>query len=198
MALTKNYARNPSVEQTELKKAFIHLLISEHFGQAYIPTPNPAAWPVDPKYINKWGAVVAFFERAFEWENMLYYYYPYFWGNKTSWGELILRQDLDPNFEDFLKAGAARVVVPVRPGFEGAMAHYHETGDVWLGGEMPDMFTEMYVSIINEIKSRNYAPGDEKCVAEWEVKLPTTLVMLKDDGDLPVWTSKVKCNPPDA
>jgi len=83
----------------------------------------------------------------------------------------------------------------VRPGFEGAMAHYHETGDVWMGEEMPDMFSDLYVSIIEEIKSRNYAPGEEKCVAEWDVKLPTTLVMLKDDETLPSWTSTVICKP---
>jgi hypothetical protein len=197
MMLTKNYARNPKVEHTELKKAFIHLLMSEHFGQVSIITPDPLVLPMDPKYIKKWGAVAAFFERAFEWENIIYYYYPYFWGRSANWGDMILRQDLDPQFEEFLKAGAARVVVPVRPGFEGAMAHYHETGDVWMGEEMPDMFSELYVSIIEEIKARNYAPGEEKCVMEWEIKLPTTLVMLKEDEKLPEWQSKIKCNPVD-
>ncbi len=185
MALAQNFARNPSVELTELKKAFIHLLMSESFGQVFYPTPDPDAFPADPTYVKKWGAVVAFFERAFEWENLIYYYYPYFWGRQARWAELILIQDMDVQFEEFLKAGAARVVVPVRPGFEGAMAHYHETGDIWMGEEMPDMFSDLYVSIIDEIKSRNFAPGEEKLVAEWEVKLPTTLVMLKDDAVLP-------------
>jgi hypothetical protein len=187
LALTRNYARNPSVERTELKKTFLHLLMSEHFGQVHFPAPPPDAFPPDPHYMKKWGAVVAFFERAFEWENMMYFYYPYFWGRKAKWGELVLIQDLDPQFEEFLKAGAARIVVPVRPGFEGALAHYHETGDVWMGEEMPDMFSDLYVSIIEEIKSRNYAPDEEQLLAEWEVKLPTTLVMLKEDADLPTW-----------
>jgi hypothetical protein len=188
VAQAQNFAHDPSIEQEELKKAFIALILSEQFSQAYRPTPNPLAFPPNPTAVTKWGAMVAFFERAFEWENLMYTYYPYFWGRQANWGELILIQDTDPQFETFLKAGAARVVVPVRPGFEAAVAHYQETGDDWMGDEMPDMFSDYYVSIIDEIKARNAAPGKEVVVAEWDLKLPTTLVMLKEDEKLPEWT----------
>ena len=197
MALVSNFAHDPSVEHEELKKAFIFLLLGEHFSQAYHPAPNPAALPPNTAYVKDWGAMVAFFERAFEWENIMFTYYPYFWGRQARWGELVLIQDIDPQFEAFLKAGAARVVVPVRPGFEGALAHYHETGDIWMGEEMPDMFSDYYVSIIEELKGRNFAPGKEICISEWDVKLPTTLVMLKEDATLPAWTPTGNCNPPD-
>ena len=36
-------------------------------------------------------------------------------------------------------------------------------------------------------KPRNAAPGEEVLVEEWDVKLPTTLVMLKEDDKLPDW-----------
>jgi len=160
-------------------------LLSEHFNHTYKPTPDPEIIPTDPIYMKNWGAMVAFFERAFEWENIMYTYYPYFWGRRARWGELILIQDISPQFEEFLKAGAARVVVPVRPGFEAALAHYHETGDVWMGEDIPDMFSPKYVSIIQEIKARNFAPEDEILVEEWDVTLPTTLVVLKKDAVLP-------------
>ncbi len=195
MALAQNFAHDPSIELEELKKAFIFLLLGEHFS-AYRPTPNPEAFPPNPTDVKNWGAMVAFFERAFEWENIMYTYYPYLWGRQARWGELILIQDTSPQFEAFLKAGAARVVIPVRPGFEGALAHYQETGDIWMGEEIPDMFSDFYVSIIDEIKARNFAPGKEICVSEWDVKLPTTLVMLKDDAKLPEWKPTVVCNPP--
>jgi hypothetical protein len=196
MALAQNFAHDPSIEEEELKKAFIFLLLGEHFWQAYQFTPDPEAIPPDPAIVRDWGAMVAFFERAFEWNNIMYTYYPYFWGRQGRWGDLILIQDADPQFEAFLKAGAARVVIPVRPGFEAALAHYQETGDIWMGEEIPDMFSDFYVSIIEEIKARNAAPGQEVCVAEWDVKLPTTLVMLKDDAVLPEWTPTVECHPP--
>jgi len=187
MALAQNFAHDPSIEEEELKKAFIFLLLGEHFGQAFHPTPDPEAIPPDPIAVRDWGPMVAFFERAFEWQNIMYTYYPYFWGRQGRWGDLILIQDADAQFEAFLKAGAARLVIPVRPGFEAALAHYQETGDIWMGEEIPDMFSDYYVSIIEEIKARNDAPGEEVCIEEWAVKLPTTLLMLKDDAVLPEW-----------
>lgn len=194
MALAKNFAHDASIQSGELKRSFIGLMLGEHFAQAYVPAPNPGQFPPNPTYIKKWGAMVAFFERAFEWENMMYSLYPYFWGRQSKWGELILIQDTDPQFEAFLKAGAARVVVPVRPGYEGALAHYQETGDLWMGEEIPDMFSDFYVAIIDEIKARNYSAANEICVSEWDVKLPTTLVMLKDDETLPTWEPDMDCS----
>ncbi|WP_433521298.1 hypothetical protein ACQPZ2_28640 [Nocardia pseudovaccinii] len=197
MSLATAFAHDSTTERQELKKAFIHLLMSEHFGDVYYPAPDPGQFPPDPRYVKQWGAVVAFFERAFEWEHLMYIFYPYFWGRRDQWSELVLIQDIDPQFEAFLKAGAARVVLPVRPGFEAALAHFHETGDVWMGEEIPDMFSDRYVSIIAEIKARNAAADAEVCVAEWEVRLPTTLVMLKEDAQLPQW-SPAACLPGDS
>jgi len=200
MLLARNYAHDPSVERNELKKAFIQLLMSEHWDKVNLPTPDPEVIPKDVPANERWGAVVAFFERAFEWENMMYVYYPYFWGRPERWAELVLIQDSDPNFEAFLKAGAARIVVPARPGYEGALAHYQETGNIWFGEDMPDMFSDMYVSIVEEIRARNAQPGQEVCVEQWDVILPTTLVMLRDDPSLPEWPSSMDCGqaPPDA
>ena len=191
-------AHDPSVTREELKRAFIFLLLGEH-PPAWLPTPAPAPAPPtatlpDPLAVREWGAMVAFFERAFEWENLMFTCYPYYWARPQRWQELVLMQDADPQFEAFLKAGAARVVVPVRPGFEAALAHFQETGDVWMGEEMPDMFGDHYLSIIDEIRAANYAPGKEVCVEQWKVTLPTTLVLLKDDATLPSWTP-TPCGP---
>jgi hypothetical protein len=197
MLLAKNYAHDPSIERTELKKAFTHLLLSEHWAKANVATPDPIALPKNLDQTKRWGALVAFFERALEWDNMLFYYYPYFWARPQRWPELILLQDLSPQFEAFLKAGAARVVVPIRPGFEAAMAHFQETGEVWFGKDVPAMFSEMNVAILEEILARSRLPGEEQCVQEWEVKLPTTLVMLRADATLPSWTSQIQCGEPE-
>jgi hypothetical protein len=201
IALADNYAHDPAMEQQELKKAFVFLLLGEH-PSAGLPTPAPApmppsASPPDPAAVRDWGAVVAFFERAFEWDNLMYGFYPYYWGRPHRWQEAVLDQDANPQFEAFLKAGAARVVVPVRPGFEAALAHFHETGDVWMGEEIPDMFGDNYVSIVSEIKAANRAPGEEVLVEEWEVALPTTLVLLKGDAVLPQWKPALSGSTPD-
>jgi hypothetical protein len=131
---------------------------------------------------------VRFFEQAFEWEHLVYFFYPHFWGWKRGWKNRLLLDDVDPPFGDFLRAGAARVVFPVRPGFEGAIAHYLDTGEIWNGGPPPDITSSLYVPIIKEIQEATDAPGSEKPVGEpWEVRLPTTLLRLRPNDDLPTW-----------
>lgn len=131
---------------------------------------------------------VRFFEQAFEWEHIMYFFYPYFWGWKQGWKNRMLLDDVDPRFGDFLRAGAARVVFPVRPGFEAAVVHYLETGEIWNGGPPPDISSSLYLPIIKEIQEATGAPGGEVTQGEpWEVRLPTTLVRIRANNDLPTW-----------
>lgn len=131
---------------------------------------------------------VRFFQQAFEWERIVYFFYPYFWGWKPGWKNRIMLDDTDPAFGDFLRAGAARVVIPVRPGFEGAITHYLETSELWNGGPPPDLSSSLYVPITREIAEATGAPGDEAPIGEpWEVRVPTTLVRLRPNDDVPAW-----------
>ncbi len=119
---------------------------------------------------------------------MMYFFYPYYWGRKSNWLKRALMQDVDPLFAEFIKAGAARVLLSVRPGFEKAVAHYFSTGQIWNGGDLPDITSPLYVSIIDEIRERDKAPGLEVAQGDpWEVRLPTTLVILRDKPSLPKW-----------
>ena len=44
------------------------------------------------------------------------------------------------------------------------------------------------MSIVQEIKERDDAPGNEVAQGpSWDVRLPTTLIRLRPDGDLPTW-----------
>ena len=134
------------------------------------------------------GDYIRFFEQAFEWQNLTYVFYPYFWGRKSKWAARVNYTDADPLFEAFLKAGAARVVVPVRPGFETALDHYMSTGETWNGGELPAIGSDDYVPILVEISEQLGAPGNEVAQGEpWEVVIPTSLVKLRADGSLPSW-----------
>jgi len=58
------------------------------------------------------------------WDLMIltvYITYPYFWGGQNTWITKLAINDPDPVFDEFLKSGFARVVVPARPNFEGAI-----------------------------------------------------------------------------
>jgi hypothetical protein len=188
----RNPLENRMLERAELKKQAISMFTAQHYdlfgaietsSQGY---PQPWLSEADAE-----GRYIRFFEQAFEWEQMMYLFYPYFWGRKDNWRARALLQDTDQQFAEFLKAGAARVVVPVRPGFEAAIAHFLDTGEIWDGADPPTLTSPLYVSIIDEIKECTQAPGSEIEQGEpWDVRLPTTLVKLRDDGSLPSWTKQ--------
>jgi hypothetical protein len=185
--------RNPLWNQrlvtTELRKQCLTLLTAQQFeafgaletsGEGY-PQPNLERSEAQMPYIR-------FFEQAFEWEHLGYFFYPYFWGWKPGWKNRMLLDDVDPQFADFLRAGAGRVVFPVRPGFEAAVVHYLETGEIWNGGPPPDISSSMYVPLVKEIQEAQGAPGNEVAQGDpWLVRLPTTLAKLRPDDKLPKW-----------
>ncbi|HEY7619204.1 MAG TPA: hypothetical protein VH834_05490 [Solirubrobacteraceae bacterium] len=188
----RNPLENAMLERAELKKQAIEIFTAQHFDLfgaiEYSAQGYPQPWLSEADLE---GRYIRFFEQAFEWEQMMYLYYPYFWGRKDNWPTQALLQDVDPQFAEFLKAGAARVVVPVRPGFEAAVAHFLDTGEIWQGADPPTLTSPLYVSIIDEIKERTQAPGTEVAQGDpWDVRLPTTLVRLRPDGSLPSWTKQ--------
>jgi len=65
--------------------------------------------------LNLFGDRVRTFEAAFEWENMTFFYLPYFWADRLSWARLRNASHPNADFKQFLRAGAVRVFVPVRP-----------------------------------------------------------------------------------
>jgi len=185
----RNPVENERLIRTELKKGTTSVFTVQHYdlfgaislsSQGY-PQPDLPEAEAEGKYIR-------FFEQAFEWEQMMYFFYPYFWGRKPNWLKRALLQDVDPLFAEFIKAGSARVVISVRPGFEKAIAHFLDTGQIWEGGDLPDISSPLYVSIIEEIRERDKAPGAEIVQGDpWDVRLPTTLVILRDQAGLPAW-----------
>jgi hypothetical protein len=158
-----NPETNRVTEQTELKKGCISLLTGQRFDlfDAVGRNAAPFGYPeIDFAEAKAEGAYIQRFEQSFEWNNMVYIFYPYFWGKKDAWVTVAQLTDRDPLFGQFLQAGAARVQVPVRLGFEAAMLTYLATGELWAGeGTLvnsdsgdPD---PLHLSIIDELKSQN-------------------------------------------
>jgi hypothetical protein len=114
--------------------------------------------------------------------------YPYFWGRKGQWDERVAYDDTDPVFADFLQAGYARVSVPARLGFEGAVDHFLTFGEVWNGGPLPPISSPLYLPIADELAERLERPGKEIPQGDpWTVRIPTNLVRLRADDQLPQW-----------
>jgi hypothetical protein len=190
--------RNPGYNERliadELKKAAITTMTQQHYDIFDAIEDGSNSLPqVDLTKAADQGAYARFFEQAFEWENMTYVFYPYFWGRKEEWVARLGYDDPDPLFVNFVKAGAVRVVVPARPFFETAIDHFMQKGAIWNGGELPDITDPLYLPIIEEIKGQLGAPTKEVPWGDsWTVRVPTSLVRLRPKNDLPIWAKNEK------
>ncbi|HEY0639928.1 MAG TPA: hypothetical protein VGD67_20000, partial [Pseudonocardiaceae bacterium] len=189
--------QNLQTVRNELKKHCISIVTRQRYGQ-FQATQDTDPPHFDFERAETEGSFIRFFEQAFEWDQLQYVLYPYYWGRRGTWAERFLRQDADPAWLEFLRSGAARVVVPARPGFEPAIAYYLETGEIWRGGDpadptdplggLPDINDPLYVSILTELMERADAPQGEIPVGEpWRTHVPTPLVVLRPDDSLPRW-----------
>jgi hypothetical protein len=180
---------NAQLIRDEMKRLTLTLLTNQQFDMFNAVATGPYGYPqMDNPVAEAQGAYIRFFEEAFEWQEMMYLFYPYYWAHKSSWQKRVLFSDDDPQFEAFLKAGAARVVVSVRPGFEKAVAHFMETGQIWDGGDPPTITDPAYLSIIDEIKDQQGASQGELAQGDpWDVRVPTSLIKLRLIDTLPEW-----------
>jgi len=96
------------------------------------------------------GEFIKYLHQAIEWENVLAFMYPYFWDSPKNWDRKRFLNHPDSFHRDFLRAGCARVVLTIRPGFEESFAALIETGAF---GQLPG--NHPYVTIAQEIQ--NYA-----------------------------------------
>jgi hypothetical protein len=181
---------NREIEKVELKKAATRLFLGTEIDFGSVDKPADAFPTIDETKLSEQGRVIRFFEQAFEWDQMQYTFYPYYWGARDTWLDKILNRDQDPLFRNFLRSGAARVVLSVRPGFEELVAHYFMTGEVWAGGDLPQTSDPEYVPILQEIKEAQGQTSATEYGAPWTFSVPTTLAMLKENSSLPIWQKK--------
>ena len=185
----RNPGENRMLERAELKRLAISTITGQYFDKfsAILESATREA-RIDFDEAAAEGNYARFFEQAFEWENMTWELYPYYWARRSTWVDRLLKHDVDPVHAEFLKAGYARLRIPVRPDFELGVFHYLETGEAWDGGELPDLVSEDYLALMEELKERRADFMTRIAVGRpWEIRLPTTLVRLKPTPALPAW-----------
>jgi hypothetical protein len=182
------YGSNPAYDKRccndELHKLAIVLLSRK--SQPDVASYDEGTPPeMDIDLANTNAEIIRFFESAFEWNNMAYVLYPYFWGRKSRWNEAIQMHGNESEFTTFLKAGAARVQLAVRPGFERAVAYYLQFGYLWEGNDAPVGDENSYLPIIEEITGNlgleQQAVPYPSNATPWEITVPTSLVFLQKE-----------------
>lgn len=193
----RNPTLNRIIEQNEIKRLAITMLSGQRFHSTSVPmSPQAAEFDFDRALAA--GSYARFWETIVEWRNLDYVFHPYFWADQASWDRMLV-EDVDPLHARFISAGAVTIRLAVTPGLEAAMFHYLETGNIWTGGELPEVTRDGYIAFLDEIDARRPEPPDPNQPLSgtpseeipiglpWEIRLPTTLVVLRPDGSLPRW-----------
>ncbi len=193
---------NREVEKTELKKHAISILTGqqyEGFNAMGKDHRQGLGYPeMDLEDASKEGEFVQFFEQALEWRHATYLFYDYFWGRKENWIDTMKTKDVDPLFEKFLKAGYARVWIPIRPSFETMMLNYIDFGgEPWSEKDAPqvsenevgdDNEQSPSISMIEEMKEQLdndfvQRPGTISVTEDSNILIGTGTDFSKDDVD---------------
>ena len=153
----KNPFLNREIERTELKRQAIEILRCKHFDgmdfSAMQEKVKPCGFPLmNFKKAEEEAPEVQFFETAFEWNNITYMFYRYFWGRVCKFKENNSSNTGDPLFDAACDAGYARLQLPIRPGFEEFVNHYLSTGEIYNGEKPPSSGDPGWLPIWQEIK----------------------------------------------
>lgn len=197
-----------SIELTELKRGCVDLM-SEGTAAGFTSiavaedgTPKIVHDPAEGAPLGNWraplanGSVAEFFELAFEWENTTYQFHPYYWTASERWKDLAQASGADPVFEQFLRAGSASVVVPVRPGFERPVIFFLKTGLIWGGGYLALFTSPDMLDTYADVELGQQFDPPLQIGEAWEIRLPTSMVMLQEEDTLPEFPAEPTEEPP--
>jgi len=182
--------RQRAIIRDELKRSTLAVLTNQNFStfnamridSLGLPYPDAAATVALSAYIR-------FFELAVEWQHIEYAFFPYFWGSRSSWVSKVLGAEPDPQFAGFLTSGAARIVLPIRPGYEIAFEKFLNTGKTPTTPELLDVGGPFWASLITQLRDQAESDDSETTVGKpWEYRLASDLVRARRDEQLPKWT----------
>jgi len=162
----------------ELRRSCIDLLTRGTFKDLVsVRQVGDAAPETLPNRASSNGRYIVYFENCFEWDQMVYTFYPYFWSRESQWEGQSLDTDPDELYSNFLSSGEAQVIVPVRPGYEKSLRLYLRSGSVLESLDLPIYDIEDYY----DAEDAYHRPDDERVlVDEWQVRYPTELVYVQD------------------
>jgi hypothetical protein len=183
---------NPNInrenELQEVRKLCVEAIARAHLAPiAAIQTSIDGGVHINFNSADFLSYILQFFEDAFEWENIAYDLYPYFWAGPEH-VDLKLLEDPDPAHISFLRAGAAKVRIPVRPGFEREVLYFIDLNELYTGdGQAP--ISEDRLPLVDDIEKfvasqpamNQPIPYDDP----WLTLVPTTFVTLRKDSGLP-------------
>ncbi len=101
------------------------------------------------RQVLEYGEYIKFVHQAIDWNRLTWQLYPYFWGAPGRAGmDKVFLTHPDDGHASFLRAGAARVILPIQPGFESELASLLDQGRI---GQLPT--GHRYQAVIDQVQA---------------------------------------------
>ncbi len=116
-----------------------------------LPDPgslDTASW----QKVMQFGEYIKFVQSAIDWDNVLVLLYPYFWDTLSNQQEKLLLNHPDPLHRDFLRAGAARVILAIQPGYEEDVISLLQQGQIGSLGQ-----DTAFAKVASDVQAANAA-----------------------------------------
>lgn len=82
------------------------------------------------KSVLEYGEYIKFVQDAIDWERILVLLYPYFWDRPDNHYQKLYLNHADGTHKEFLRAGACRVVMAIKPGYEEKLVSLLDKGQL--------------------------------------------------------------------
>ena len=128
----------------------------------------------------------------FDWRHMTWQYEAPTAMDDNDWprhGGEVTAPASDGLFQRFLTARGARVLAPLRAGAEPALLFYLQFRHAWIAMAAGAPVTEATLDLLEQLAdpARDGAAAEPR-PAQWTVKVPTSMMVLQDGGELPCRT----------
>ena len=96
----------------------------------------------------EYGEYIKFVHYAIDWDRILVFLYPYFWGSADTYADKLYLNHPDGDHREFLRAGAARVILAIKPGYEAQVVSLLDQGSI--GALAP---ASRFTTVINAVQT---------------------------------------------
>ncbi|SFD26729.1 hypothetical protein SAMN05518672_1011361 [Chitinophaga sp. CF118] len=129
----------------------------------------------------------SFFEQAFEWDKMTYTFFKYCVQQESGpeWNNIHQELYRDPEFNKFLEAESAKVVLAVRRGYEMQVLNFLYR----INAEKTSPVSEQYLNYCYEIERME--DREVRIGEPWNIVVPTSMTILQDGQDLPIFLKQI-------
>lgn len=137
-----------------------------------LPSPgslNQGQW----QQVMEYGEYIKFVQTAIDWDNVVVFLYPYFWDTIWNEHEKLFLNHPDVLHREFLRAGAARVIIAIQPGFENDVVSLLDMGQLGALGDQ-----SRFAQVIDDVQQANaaYAQTTQGGGATEDPKEPGVLI----------------------